>query len=60
MTDHSAEQAKQQCIDTMGEALGSQYAELWQEIAHLHLTWLEFVELYGTKVMPMVRDLLAE
>lgn len=49
MTEQSHEEAKQQCIDTMGEPLGSQYAELWQEIAHLHQTWLEYVELYGTK-----------
>lgn len=33
----------------MGEPLGTQYAALWQETAHLYLTWGEFVELYGTK-----------
>lgn len=33
----------------MGTDLGTQYAELWQDIAYLHLTWLHFVELFGTK-----------
>ena len=36
----------------MGEALGTQYAELWQELAQLHIVWLEFVELYGTEKKP--------
>ena len=45
----TAEEAKADYIAKMGEPLGTQYAELWQEIAALHLTWLEFVELYGTK-----------
>ena len=45
----TAAESKQQYITAMGEQLGIQYAELWQEIAHLNLTWLEFVELFGTK-----------
>lgn len=45
----TAEESKAHYIAKMGDALGTQYAELWQEIAALHLTWLEFVELYGTK-----------
>jgi predicted MarR family transcription regulator len=46
MTSQSAARAKQENIAEMGEALGAQYAELWQDIAHLHLTWLEYVELF--------------
>jgi hypothetical protein len=46
---NTAVESKQQYIATMGEPLGMQYAELWQEIAQLHITWLELVELYGTK-----------
>src|SRR6188474_385013 len=49
MADQSAAEAKQACIDEMGVPLGTQYAELWQEIADLHLTWLEYVELFGKK-----------
>jgi hypothetical protein len=45
----TAEESKADYIAKMGPALGTQYNELWQEIAALHLTWLEFVELYGTK-----------
>jgi hypothetical protein len=49
MTNQSGKEAKAEYIAVMGEPLGSQYAELWQDIAHLHLTWLEFVELFGKK-----------
>jgi hypothetical protein len=49
MTEHSAEQSKQAYIEMMGDALGSQYAELVQDIAHLHQTWFEYVELFGRK-----------
>jgi hypothetical protein len=49
MTDQSAAEAKQQAIDAMGKELGTQYAELWQELAQLNITWLEFIELYGIK-----------
>jgi hypothetical protein len=41
--------SEQSSVTTMGEPLGSQYSELWQEIARLHATWLEYVELYGVK-----------
>jgi hypothetical protein len=44
----TAAEDKEQYIAAMGEELGTQYAELWREIAELHLTWLEFVELFGT------------
>jgi hypothetical protein len=49
MSDQSAAEAKQQAIDAMGQTLGEQYAELWQELAQLNITWSEFMELYGTK-----------
>jgi AbiU2 len=49
MTVQTGEQVKQEYVDKMGEALGSQYAELVRDIALLHQTWFEFVELYGTK-----------
>jgi hypothetical protein len=47
MNEQTAAEAKQKYIYAMGVPLGTQYAELWQEIAHLHLTWLECVELFG-------------
>jgi hypothetical protein len=49
MGDQTAAEAKQQAIDAMGKDLGVQYAELWQELAQLNITWSEFMELYGTK-----------
>jgi hypothetical protein len=49
MADQSAAEAKQQAIDAMGDALGVQYGELWQEVAQLNIMWSEFMELYGTK-----------
>lgn len=49
MADQSAAEAKQQAIDAMGKELGVQYAEFWQELAQLNITWSEFMELYGTK-----------
>jgi len=33
----------------MGEALGVQYTQLWQETAQLNIMWKEFIELFGTK-----------
>jgi hypothetical protein len=47
MNEQSGAEAKQEYIAEMGVQLGTQYAELWQEIAHLHLTWFEFVKLFG-------------
>jgi hypothetical protein len=49
MATLTAEQAKQDYIDKMGEPLGTQFAELWQEVARFHMKWLEYVELFGTK-----------
>jgi hypothetical protein len=40
---------KQQYIAAMGERLGLQYEALWQDMAYLHLVWLEFRELFGIK-----------
>lgn len=45
----TAEESRRQHIEKMGEPLGVQFAELWQEVAYLHLKWLEYVELYGSK-----------
>lgn len=33
----------------MGEQVGAQYDALWHEMAYLHLTWLEYRELFGIK-----------
>jgi len=49
MVDQTAAEAKEQYIKAMGDKLGAQYAELWQEIAQLNITWSEFIELFGTK-----------
>jgi hypothetical protein len=45
----TAEEAKKHYIDKMGEALGAQFAALWQEVASLHLNWKEYVELFASK-----------
>ena len=44
-----ADEAKQQYISQMGQALGTQFAALWQDMANLHLKWGEYVILFGTK-----------
>ena len=33
----------------MGQDLGSQFAALWQQVAHLHLKWRQYVELFGKR-----------
>ena len=43
VTHSTAEQHKQKCIAVMGEELGSQYAELWQEVVYLHKKWMEYI-----------------
>lgn len=48
MTLQSADGAKKQYIQKMGEHLGTQYHALWQEIALLHVNWKEYVALFGT------------
>jgi hypothetical protein len=49
MADQTAEEAKNEYIQRMGEALGTQFAALWQEVAYLHMKWAEYVALFGTK-----------
>jgi hypothetical protein len=56
MVRKTAEESKRDHVNKMGEALGRQFAELWQEVAHLHAKWLEYVELFGSK--PSRIDLL--
>jgi hypothetical protein len=38
-----APEAKARNIEVMGQELGAQYSELWQEIAYLHMKWGEYV-----------------
>jgi len=45
----TAQESKDRYVDKMGQALGTQFAALWQEVAYLHIKWAEFVDLYGTK-----------
>jgi len=44
----TSDEMRQRNIDTMGEALGTQYTALFQEFASLNLYWKEFLELFGT------------
>ncbi|MGZ8401653.1 MAG: AbiU2 domain-containing protein [Methyloceanibacter sp.] len=53
---YTAQESRERYIAKMGEALGTQFAALWQEVAHLHMSWSEYVELFGTK--PSRIDLL--
>lgn len=46
--NYTADEAKKRNIEKMGEALGTQYSELWQEVTLLHINWKEYVELFGT------------
>ena len=46
---NTAEQAKAEYIEAMGETLGPQFYALWQEVAWLHIKWNEYVELFGKK-----------
>jgi hypothetical protein len=48
MADLSANDQKKQYVEKRGEALGTQFHALWQEIALLNLNWKEYVELFGT------------
>ncbi|NML46643.1 hypothetical protein HHL11_23055 [Ramlibacter sp. G-1-2-2] len=49
MTERTAQESKVANITAMGDALGSIYSELWQEVAWIHQRWAHFVELFGTK-----------
>jgi hypothetical protein len=45
----TADEAKQDYIAKMGEALGTQFSEFWKEVAYLHMKWQEYSDLFGTK-----------
>lgn len=47
-THRTAEQAKHDHIEVMGDALGTIYDALWQQIAWAHGKWSDFVVLFGT------------
>src|SRR5260370_19526804 len=49
LAGQTRDEIKQGYIKTMGEPLGSQFSELWQEVAMLFINWEEYVELFGTK-----------
>jgi hypothetical protein len=40
----TADEIKKVNIEKMGEPLGTQYSELWQELASIHIKWGEFVD----------------
>lgn len=44
----TAEEAKQDHVEKLGDELGNLYHELWNEVGQLHLKWNEYVELFGT------------
>jgi|HubBroStandDraft_6_1064221.scaffolds.fasta_scaffold1662718_1 hypothetical protein len=46
MTTRTAEEAKANYIEKMGEPLGNQFAALSQEVAWLHMKWAAYVELF--------------
>lgn len=48
-THNSAAEAKSENIRVMGGDLGPLYDALWQEVASVHHTWDEYVQLFGTK-----------
>ncbi len=45
----TAEEAKQDYINHMGEALGKYYHALWKELSWLYSKWDEYEVLFGTK-----------
>jgi len=46
MTTRTAEEARSNYIEKMGEALGTQFAALCPEVAWLRMVWGEYVELF--------------
>lgn len=49
MPDNKTSQESQaECIDKMGERLGSVYSKLWQELAWLSFKWNEYIALFGS------------
>jgi hypothetical protein len=55
MTTRTAEEAKANYIDKMGEPLGTQFAELFQEVGSLYVVWGEFIEPLGLTSRQVVR-----
>lgn len=49
MNHQTAAEAKAIYVAKMGDELGEQFAELWQEVVYLHRKWSEYVILFGTK-----------
>ncbi|MFZ0496334.1 MAG: hypothetical protein WBD78_12590 [Methylocella sp.] len=49
MTERTAEEAKRNYVEKMGDALGAQFHVLWQEVSWLHIKRTEYVELFGSK-----------
>ncbi|WGJ14464.1 hypothetical protein QEV83_17840 [Methylocapsa sp. D3K7] len=47
MTTRTAEEAKRNYIEKMGEELGTQFYALWLEVDWLHATWGEYVHLFS-------------
>jgi len=47
MTTRTAEEAKANYVKKMGDALGTQFAELWLEVENLSAAWGEYVELFA-------------
>ncbi len=48
-THKTAEEAREEYIEIMGEPLGKLFHALWQEVAWLYTKWGEYVALFGTK-----------
>lgn len=46
MTTRTAEEARSNYIEKMGEALGTQFAALWPDVVWLHMKWAAYVELF--------------
>jgi hypothetical protein len=47
-SERTADQTKANNIAKMGEAIGSVYTALWQEVAWIHKKWAQYVALFGT------------
>lgn len=44
----SSEDVERRYIDVMGPSLGLLYSRLWADCTHLHMTWGEYLVLFGT------------
>ncbi len=47
MAERTAEEARNDYVEKMGEVLGTQFHALIGEVAFLHIKWAEYVELFG-------------